>query len=54
MDLISILIFIVGIGLYFGGSKKSVWLFLSGSGLGILVGLLWAQYVINQALAALK
>ena len=54
MDMTSILIFIVGIALYFCWKPKPVLLFISGWGLGILIGLLWAQMLINQALCLVK
>lgn len=50
MDTWGIVIFIVGLALYFITKKQAFWLFVSGIGAGIVVGAVWAVYLVNQTL----
>ena len=46
MDGVGIAIFVIGLILYFVTKKKVIFLFISGIGLGILVGAIWAYYLV--------
>jgi hypothetical protein len=46
MDGWGIGIFVVGLILYFVTKKKPIFLFISGIGAGVLIGALWAYYLV--------
>lgn len=50
MDGWGIAIFVIGLILYFATKKQAFWLFVSGVGAGIVVGAVWAVYLLNQTL----
>ncbi len=50
MDTWGIVIFIIGLLLYFLTKKKAAFLFVSGIGAGIVIGAVWAMMLINKYL----
>jgi len=50
MDGVGIAIFIIGLILYFISKKKAIFLFISGIGLGFLVGAIWAYIMVTNIL----
>jgi len=48
MDGWGIGIFVVGLILYFITKKKVIFLFISGIGLGILIGAIWSYYLVTS------
>jgi threonine/homoserine efflux transporter RhtA len=50
MDTWGIVIFVIGLILYYITKKQAFWLFASGVGAGIVVGAVWAAYIVNTTL----
>jgi threonine/homoserine efflux transporter RhtA len=50
MDTWGIIIFVIGLILYFATKRQAFWLFVSGVGAGIVVGAVWAVYIVSTTL----
>jgi hypothetical protein len=48
MDGWGIAIFVIGLILYMISKKKSIFLFVSGIGLGILIGAIWSYIIMTS------
>ena len=48
MDTWGFVIFAIGLILYFVTKKKAFWLFVSGTGLGIVIGAVWAMVIFSN------
>ncbi len=49
MDTVGIIIMAISVVLYFAIKKKPIFLFTGGVGLGILIGALWAYWIVLRA-----
>ena len=47
MDAWGIVIFVVGLVLYYATKKKVVFMFISGVGAGIVIGAIWAVVIVS-------
>ena len=50
MDLWAFIIIGAGAVMYFVSKKKPVWLFVTGVGVGLLVGAVWAAMIVQRVL----
>lgn len=48
MDGWGIAIFVIGLILYMISKKKAIFLFISGIGAGILIGSIWAYFIVTN------
>ena len=54
MDTWGIIIFVLGLVLYFALKRQPAFLFVSGLGAGIVIGAVWAVVIVNRVIGELR